>query len=48
MLDEAFSGLQTELKEDCIEALRTVALKKLIILTEHGTNDAIFDDVIEI
>lgn len=48
MLDEAFSGLQTDLKEECIEALKTVSLKKLIIIAEHGTNDALFDEVIEI
>lgn len=48
LLDEAFSGTQLELREDCIEALKSVSAKKLIVVLEHGISDAHFDEVVEI
>ena len=46
LLDEAFAGAHTELKNDCIESLRSVASRKLVIIVEHGLDDGLFDEVI--
>lgn len=48
LLDEAFAGAHTELKNDCIEGLRSVASRKLVIVIEHGLDDGLFDEVIYI
>jgi DNA repair exonuclease SbcCD ATPase subunit len=46
LLDEAFAGAHTELKNDCIESLRSVSSRKLVIIVEHGLDDGLFDEVI--
>ena len=46
LLDEAFAGAHTELKNDCIESLRSVSGRKLVIIVEHGLDDGLFDEVI--
>jgi ABC-type branched-subunit amino acid transport system ATPase component len=46
LLDEAFAGAHTELKNDCIESLRSVASRKLVVIVEHGLDDGLFDEVI--
>ena len=46
LLDEAFAGAHTELKNECIESLRSVASRKLVIIVEHGLDDGLFDEVI--
>jgi DNA repair exonuclease SbcCD ATPase subunit len=48
LLDEAFAGAHTELKNDCIESLRSVSGRKLVIIVEHGLDDGLFDEVIYI
>ena len=46
LLDEAFAGAHTDLKNDCIESLRSVASRKLVIIIEHGLDDGLFDEVV--
>jgi exonuclease SbcC len=46
LLDEAFAGAHTELKVDCLEGLRSVSSRKLVIVVEHGLDDGLFDEVI--
>lgn len=48
MLDEAFAGTQPELKEQCLEALKTVGRRKLVLIAEHGIEDHFFDEVINL
>jgi len=46
LLDEPFAGSHPSLRDDCIEALKTIGTRKLILMAEHGCIDAQFDDAI--
>jgi len=47
MLDEAFAGLDLPTKIECIESLREVSTRKLIVVIEHETPDSLFDFIYE-
>lgn len=48
MIDEGFTGLDSELQEECIEVLREFAEDTLVLVIEHGAPEHLFDKVIEI
>lgn len=48
MVDEGFTGLHPDLKEDCIEVLQSEAHDKLILVVEHGASDRFFDKVVSV
>jgi DNA repair exonuclease SbcCD ATPase subunit len=47
LLDEAFAGVNGELRDECLMALRAVGEKRLVLVSEHNVQDGLFDDVID-
>lgn len=43
LLDEPFAGVHPTLRDECLEVLREVGQKKLILMAEHGAPDSSFD-----
>lgn len=48
MLDEALKGCDAQTVEVCIEALKTAAARKLLVMVEHHVSDHEFDHVIKL
>jgi len=48
LIDEGFTGLQPELKADCIEILKECADSRLVLVVEHGANESQFQEVINL
>jgi DNA repair exonuclease SbcCD ATPase subunit len=48
LLDEPFTGLNQELIDTCLDALKILSQNKLILVVAHGINKGAFDDVIDI
>ena len=48
LLDEAFTGLNQELIDICLDCLRQIADKKLVVIVSHGISRGQFDEVVEI
>lgn len=48
MIDEGFTGLDSDTQTECLSMLAPIAERKLVLVVEHNTSDAIFDHCIEI
>lgn len=48
LLDEALKGCDKATMENCLEAIRDISERKLVIMVEHFANDCFFDRVVEI
>jgi len=48
MLDESFSGCDQETMENCIEAIKIVSERRLVIMIEHHFSAEHYDDVISL
>lgn len=48
LLDEPFTGINQELIDTCLDALKILSQNKLILVVAHGINKGAFDDVIDI
>jgi DNA repair exonuclease SbcCD ATPase subunit len=47
MIDEGLTGLEDGLRDECMEVIRTASENKLVIVIEHGANESIFDEILE-
>lgn len=48
LIDEGFSGLSEVDKSVCMEILQQVSIDKLVIVIEHGSSEAIFDEIVRL
>jgi DNA repair exonuclease SbcCD ATPase subunit len=48
LLDEPFAGVHPTLRDECLEVLREVGQKKLILMAEHGAPDSSFDSIVTV
>jgi DNA repair exonuclease SbcCD ATPase subunit len=46
LLDEPFAGTHPQLRDDCLDALKSIGQKKLLLITDHGASDGWFDHVV--
>ena len=48
LIDEGFSGLPPDHKAECIEYLQEFSENRLVVVIEHGANDSLFQEVINL
>lgn len=48
LIDEGFSGLPPEHKSECLEMLKEVSENKLVFIIEHGADNSLFNEVVDL
>jgi DNA repair protein SbcC/Rad50 len=48
LLDEALQGCDAEAMEKCIDGLKTISMRKLVVVIEHHIPDHHFDEVLDL
>ena len=48
MVDEGFTGLEESTRQTCLEMLKPISERKLVLVVEHGAPKHLFDEVINI